>query len=228
MLCSIFVLVTLSLAAIPPALPLTITTNANQFHLAKLPTPALVLDLDRYCRNCVTRTVTLSFLRQRYIERGWDKTDFEGALFVHTSVVDVSDALPTLDYRTGVASAADSFYLALGLNNHYVGGYYWARSCIGMGSAMEAPGIYFDEKTGRLSWSETQSNDGKRSEWVEFLKVGDQVQLGMRTKKLLPELLSSMGKGNSLEMSVVSARDVPKGAEPLVIGSFSTLAPQRL
>jgi len=27
------------------------------------------------------------------------------------------------------------------LNNHYVGGYYWARAGMGIGAAMEAPGV---------------------------------------------------------------------------------------
>ena len=221
-------LLLLFLASFLPTLPLRITSNAaSPVYLRSLPTPTLVLDLDRFCRNCATQP-TLSFLRQRYVERGWDDRDCEGVFFIHTSVEDFDDApLPQLDYRSGASN--DSLYLALGLNNHYVGGYYWARACIGMGTAMEAPGIVFDPQTGKLSWTETQSNDGKRSEWVEFLKVGDQVQLGVRSMELLPSLQASIGgEGGSLEISVVSARDVPKGAEPRVIGSMSTISPKQL
>lgn len=72
-------------------------------------------------------------------------------------------------------------HLVLGWNNHHVISYYWARSA-GAGAAMEAPGISLTDKS-ELVWSSPegprgcQSNDGKRSEWVNFLRPGDQVQL---------------------------------------------------
>eukprot|EP01082_Thalassiosira_pseudonana_P015811 g14535.t1 g14535 contig9:2079654-2080493(-) len=76
--------------------------------------------------------------------------------------------------------------LVLGLNNHHVGSYYWARSA-GAGSSMEAPGVGFGSGTtcnrGFLRWLDEEgptlcnSNDGKRSEWVNFLRKGDTVQL---------------------------------------------------
>ena len=74
--------------------------------------------------------------------------------------------------------------LVLGLNNHHVGSYYWARSA-GSGASMEAPGVLFDMNgsSGVLRWEkeggpiECNSNDGKRSEWVNFLRAGDTVQL---------------------------------------------------
>lgn len=83
--------------------------------------------------------------------------------------------------------------LVLGLNNHHVGSYYWARSA-GAGSSMEAPGISFGRSNagsvgavgssrGILRWINEEgpeacnSNDGKRSEWVNFLRTGDTVQL---------------------------------------------------
>jgi len=103
--------------------------------------------------------------------------------------------------------------LVMGINNHHVGSYYWARSA-GMGASMETPGILFQNcpistatatstttsssgsssgsgrstsstsssNTGMLCWEgntpfDCNSNDGKRSEWVNFLRVGDLVQL---------------------------------------------------
>mmetsp|Transcript_32681 Transcript_32681/g.55720 ORF Transcript_32681/g.55720 Transcript_32681/m.55720 type:complete len:280 (+) Transcript_32681:169-1008(+) len=77
-------------------------------------------------------------------------------------------------------------HLVLGLNNHHVGSYYWARSA-GAGSSMEAPGVgYGSSKSnskGVLRWLDEggptacNSNDGKRSEWVNFLRRHDTVQL---------------------------------------------------
>jgi len=93
------------------------------------------------------------------------------------------DATPTL--------CAGPAKLVLGLNNHHVGGYYWARSS-GAGSSMEAPGVSFgysgssntsSNRGGLLHWTDANgpracnSNDGKRSEWVNFLRLGDTVQL---------------------------------------------------
>lgn len=86
-------------------------------------------------------------------------------------------------------------HLVMGINNHHVGSYYWARSA-GMGSSMEAPGVTFrpsssssttfssrTDHRGILCWEDDRgpwdcnSNDGKRSEWVNFLRKGDTVQL---------------------------------------------------
>ena len=80
--------------------------------------------------------------------------------------------------------------LVMGINNHHVGSYYWARSA-GMGASMEAPGIAYrilehgtvaGTGKGSLHWQgdgplDCNSNDGKRSEWVNFLRTGDLVQL---------------------------------------------------
>jgi len=72
--------------------------------------------------------------------------------------------------------------LVLGWNNHHVISYYWARSA-GAGAAMEAPGVIYDTENGILKWesakgpTDCNTNDGKRSEWVNFLRKGDQVQL---------------------------------------------------
>ena len=87
-------------------------------------------------------------------------------------------------------------YLGIGLANHHVGGYYWARG-MGIGASLPAHGILFgvssssDNNDGQLFWKRrgpgldaketteesSNSNDGKRSEWADFLAVGDTVQL---------------------------------------------------
>jgi hypothetical protein len=105
---------------------------------------------------------------------------------VSTTFLAEIDATPTL--------CAGPAKLVLGLNNHHVGGYYWARSA-GAGSSMEAPGVSFgysgsrssssrsSNRGGVLHWTDANgpracnSNDGKRSEWVNFLRLGDTVQL---------------------------------------------------
>jgi hypothetical protein len=124
--------------------------------------------------------------------------------------------------------------LVMGINNHHVGSYYWARSA-GMGASMEAPGILFREsksdhlgnndKAGELCWQgdgplECNSNDGKRSEWVNFLRVGDLVQL-------LPEcfeddIMSFVERyqdGDSSDNCRIygfSSKHRPLGSEPVV------------
>lgn len=99
-----------------------------------------------------------------------------GLILVHASVIEAPleaglarlDVDPTLDA-----------HLVLGLNHHHVVGYYWARAA-GAGAVMEAPGIRLEQAC--LVWDgddyrSANSNDGKRSEWVAFLRPCDQVQL---------------------------------------------------
>ena len=127
--------------------------------------------------------------------------------------------------------------LCLGLNNHHVGGYYWARSA-GSGASMEAPGVTYTETDfyqdgmgddkGILQWSNKEgfamsnSNDGKRSEWVNFLKVGDTVQL--IPKNAAGSLLKFIEKndyygegGKSIRVFGTSFQDRPLGSEPTVV-----------
>ena len=114
--------------------------------------------------------------------------------------------------------------LVLGLNNHHVGSYYWARSA-GSGASMEAPGVLFDISDGEraiLRWRkpggpiECNSNDGKRSEWANFLRKGDTVQL-------LPfnveEAILSAVKTDRI--FGVSSKGRPLGSEPEVICQWS-------
>jgi hypothetical protein len=106
--------------------------------------------------------------------------------------------------------------LVLGLNNHHVGSYYWARS-VGSGAAMEAPGILFDAG-GILRWQnprgpvECNSNDGKRSEWANFLRKGDTVQLLPLNVK---EAILTAVKSDCI--FGVSSEGRPLGSEPQVI-----------
>ena len=97
---------------------------------------------------------------------------------------DASYALARLDTPLPAGGA----YLAMGLNNDYDASYYWARHA-GPSSRAAVPGIGVREgdlglaEIFRLSEEEgrrqgnLQPNDGKWSEWCEFLKPGDQVDL---------------------------------------------------
>ena len=104
----------------------------------------------------------------------------------------LSTFLAEIDLDTTLCGDGDA-HLVLGLNNHHVGSYYWARSA-GAGSSMEAPGVWYGRSSnssnndrgnmgGVLRWLDDNgptacnSNDGKRSEWVNFLTKGDTVQL---------------------------------------------------
>ncbi|KAL3775925.1 hypothetical protein ACHAW5_011315 [Stephanodiscus triporus] len=135
--------------------------------------------------------------------------------------------------------------LVLGLNNHHVGGYYWARSA-GAGSSMEAPGVSFGgggggggsvasirSERGLLRWMDDDgpgacnSNDGKRSEWVNFLRRGDTVQLvpanGQHTilqfrERFGKRLCGKPGDGaSSMRVFGISSQGRPMGSEPEVV-----------
>lgn len=135
---------------------------------------------------------------------------------VSTFLVEI-DLVPELCGSSGAQ-------LVLGLNNHHVGSYYWARST-GSGASMEAPGVLLDisdGKRGIMRWEkpggpiECNSNDGKRSEWANFLRRGDTVQL-------LPfnveEAILSAVKTDRI--FGVSSKDRPLGSEPEVICQWS-------
>ncbi|GAX18277.1 hypothetical protein FisN_20Lu055 [Fistulifera solaris] len=142
-----------------------------------------------------------------------------GVCYLHTTVVEptneeASDArnLAELDLPENSSYKA---HLVLGLNNHHVISYYWARSA-GAGSSMEAPGIELvSNKLRWLSddWKECNSNDGKRSEWVAFLRPKDTVQL-------LPD-----EDWRSWELPIwgVSSRGRPLGSEPAVICAWDRI-----
>jgi hypothetical protein len=201
-----------------------------------------------------------------------------GICYLHSRVVRSREQPPPppdsflakLDLPPGLAA-----HLVLGLNNHHVISYYWARSA-GAGAAMEAPGVVLDDQA-CLWWSTTgtrpssttitgsrsmrstliptpgltsssssssttngrpetlpssletlnnhNSNDGKRSEWVNFLRPHDQVQLvpedAVRAWQQLGVAAADGGHGPRSHVFGVSSRGRPLGSEPMVVCAWS-------
>lgn len=178
--------------------------------LGKLPTPSLLLELslmEKYLQETNAECSVEDFLANPKIIDGTALLDDCGPLYVHTRVTSTEKrdavvaqqgsgkSLSVCDVDTSIESVAPAgAYLGLGLANHHVGGYYWARS-MGIGSSLPAHGIHFQQSDknplhGELYWKKrgpgdpaetteesSNSNDGKRSEWADFLTVGDTVQL---------------------------------------------------
>lgn len=166
-----------------------------------------------YCHTSVTR----------------DRVEFEAQ---NSMILAEVDLLPSLCVAPGneYIFQNNGATLVLGINNHHVGSYYWARST-GIGASMEAPGILFDcpnlkdrNKQGILRWEEEggptkcNSNDGKRSEWVNFLRVGDQVQLipMCNQDSIMSYIKYYESIGIDPQIYGFTARDRPLGSEPLV------------
>lgn len=86
---------------------------------------------------------------------------------------------------------------------------------------MEAPGIVLDGTY--LKWESQDgftacnSNDGKRSEWVNFLRVGDQVQLRPADDPAATCILDFFTDA----VYGVSSEGRPLGAEPYVACQFA-------
>lgn len=195
------------------ALPLLVYPTLGLL-LCDLPTPALVVDL--------------TLLRQRRVAlgpllgEGASAPDVESslrdALYLHSSVLPAAERpsprhLARLDVRRDAID--DGCFLGLGLNNHLTGGYYWGR-CSGPGAAMPAPGVGIDAAADVWLTRESNSNDGKRSEWAEFLRAGDQVQL------VPGSACRALAAGTAL---IGVRRDgVPPGAEPRVEALWSRAA----
>lgn len=134
----------------------------------------------------------------------------------------VSTFLAELDLTPSTCGGSGA-ELVLGLNNHHVGSYYWARSA-GSGASMEAPGVLFDTSgaCGVLRWEKESgpiacnSNDGKRSEWVNFLRAGDTVQLlPFDVDSAILSMTCSNGQANRI--FGVSSKNRPLGSEPAVV-----------
>ncbi|CAJ1936758.1 unnamed protein product [Cylindrotheca closterium] len=170
----------------------------------------------------------------------------EGALFVHTQVVDTStrDAINQQqgsgssivigELDVPYSSLEKGAVLGIGLANHHVGGYYWARG-MGIGASLPAHGIEVrsssNESRSELYWlkrgpglnaqetteESSNSNDGKRSEWADFLVAGDTVQLVPKaTSALLVPSSSSRAKGSFATLIGVRRIGRPLGADPIV------------
>jgi hypothetical protein len=136
---------------------------------------------------------------------------------------ETSSYLATLDLPTSTSDVVDA-HLVLGLNNHHVGSYYWARSA-GGGAAMEAPGVVL-RGGNRLEWAsqnykDCNSNDGKRSEWVNFLKINDQVQLRPQS------LSASVVRMFRDHVYGITSAKRPLGAEPVVVCRFDAIEQRR-
>ncbi len=205
--------------------------------LSDLPTPSLLLELSM-AENAAGE-VGLDAAVMRSSDPG---ISFEGSLFVHTKVTDTSER----DTITRIQGSGKSSlictvdtppdmipggaFLGIGLANHHVGGYYWARG-MGIGASLPAHGIDFGTSSsvpggshGQLFWrrrgpgmdaketteESSNSNDGKRSEWADFLSVGDTVQLVPNNAK---EVLT-----NSPFRLLLGVRRIgrPMGADPIV------------
>jgi hypothetical protein len=157
-------------------------------------------------------------------------------LYLHTQVTRPKEDVSTDDEpRTTFLAEIDlqprlcgSAQLVLGLTFDYVGSYYWARSA-GAGAAMEAPGVLFDARDpsrGVLRWEQEDgpaacnSNDGKRSEWVNFLRRGDHVQLlPAHPEKTILAFLHAYSSDSErrCRMFGVTSKGRPLGSEPVVV-----------
>jgi hypothetical protein len=210
--------------------------------LSDLPTPSLMIELS-LAEGAVGKDnnpLSLDDILKDTKYLSTSNISLDGALFIHTKVADTSvrdaiteeqgsgkshvicqvDALPTL-----IPGGA---FLGIGLANHHVGGYYWARG-MGIGASLPAHGIHFracedSENGGELYWRKrgpgvdarettedsSNSNDGKRSEWADFVAVGDTVQL-------VPEDAAEVMK-NSPFSTLLGVRRIgrPLGADPIV------------
>jgi hypothetical protein len=208
--------------------------------LSDLPTPTLLIELS-LAENALNNTfISLDNLlenrggisNERNDQDGAVSSDantmavLDGSIFVHTRVTDTS-ARDRINQELGsgkspVIGSVDATsqqhvpggaFLGIGLSNHHVGGYYWARG-MGIGASLEAHGVAFRDAAlasssspdlpngdggGELYWEKrgddpasnpgvavargattyesSNSNDGKRSEWADFLVRSDTVQL---------------------------------------------------
>lgn len=181
----------------------------------------------------------------------FDISTFKGQsalIYLHSSVIRerenvTEDDAPTntflaeLDLSPPSLLASESAQLVLGINNHHVGSYYWARS-VGMGASMEAPGISFgsgntpnQKDKGILRWEDDEgpldcnSNDGKRSEWVNFLRVKDNVQLIPQCDEdafmAFVERYEDEEEKDKSRVYGFSSKGRPLGSEPIIVCKWS-------
>ena len=128
--------------------------------LASLPTPSLLVEislLERYLNEYGAGLSVDEFLEnpKHAMETFQGNFDDCRAIFIHTTVTSTAkrDAVVSregcgkslsvccVDTSVELVEPAGA-YLGLGLANHHVGGYYWARS-MGIGASLPAHGIYF-------------------------------------------------------------------------------------
>ena len=214
--------------------------------LSDLPTPCLILELSLAERSLKENKCTSSLDDILADIANVESTSLlDGTLFVHTKVTSTAKR-DTNDKNLGSGAGTEicevdisprqipgGAYLGIGLANHHVGGYYWARG-MGIGASLPAHGIAFGhqgsqssndmDELGELYWKKrgpgqdpnetteesSNSNDGKRSEWADFVSVGDTVQL-------VPDFPLQV-LANSTFCSLVGMRRIgrPLGADPIV------------
>jgi len=204
--------------------------------LSDIPTPCLIMELS--LAENTAEGVDMDEILSSMVGDS-STVSLDGCLFVHTRVTDTTERDEiTREKGSGKSSIICNVdvppewipggaYLGIGLANHHVGGYYWARG-MGMGASLPAHGVNFglsdDMKVGRLFWKKrgpgmdametteesSNSNDGKRSEWADFLSVGDTVQL---IPYQTSEVLCSSKFDTILGMRRIGR---PLGADPIV------------
>jgi len=228
--------------------------------LGDLPTPTLLVEMS-LAEAAINKTLSSSKSLDDILRNFNNKEDDEdishvldGSIFIHTQVTDTSIRdqrnLEVGSGKSSIIATVDATpenhlpggaYLGIGLSNHHVGGYYWARG-MGIGASLEAHGVAFREVLsslsssssfssmetfpGELYWDKrnpstsvtqgsttdesSNSNDGKRSEWIDFVHVGDTVQI-------VPHNVSRVLLESKFQRLVgVRRSGRPLGADPIV------------
>ena len=200
--------------------------------LCDVPTPCMVLDHSTAQTWKGLTDVTAS------LNNAADDELLNDLIYLHTSVLSGRESCTAVGQTTlsGVAGVServvlarldcgldaaggDGAYCGLGLNNHFTGGYYWGRAS-GPGAAMPAPGVELvaDGATCQLV-RVANSNDGKRSEWCEFLRRNDQLQIVPPT----PQAILASSVHDVLVGVRRVGEGVPPGAEPIVDAMWQRL-----
>jgi hypothetical protein len=245
---------TRSMTQIENIAPSTVSSSSSSSRerkgalLSDLPTPCLLLELS-LAENAVEKlhpTMTLdeflAHLDQHPSSDDDNDKTLKGSVFVHTQVTSTSErdatnaklgsgkSLVIAEVDVSPHCIPGGAYLGIGLANHHVGGYYWARG-MGIGASLPAHGIAFRESLrspqiiGELYWKKrgpgldametteesSNSNDGKRSEWADFVAVGETVQL-------VPEHPTMVLQSSSSFKTLLGMRRIgrPLGADPIV------------
>jgi len=208
--------------------------------LSNLPTPSLLIEMS-LAEGTIDADSSASL--ENILNDPNSNYLLNGSVFVHTQIMDTSvrDAI-TQQQGSGkshIICQVDvspelipgGAYLGIGLANHLVGGYYWARG-LGIGASLPAHGVFLtscndeseNEEYGELYWKKrgpgrnakenteesSNSNDGKRSEWADFVMVGDTVQL---VPENTTEVLSYSRFSTLLGVRRIGR---PLGADPIV------------
>ena len=206
--------------------------------LCDVPTPCMILDHSTALTSRkLSPTLIDEYLNDPVAALDDGSHPLTDLLYIHSSVVSGRESSTAVGQTTlsGVTgdvqrtvlarldvelehAGGEEAYVGLGLNNHFTGGYYWGRAS-GPGAAMPAPGVELKSFDGAQESPTAcvvrvaNSNDGKRSEWCEFLRSGDQLQLVPAGTP--PSMLANL----PFEVLVGCRRSgegVPPGAEPIV------------